>query len=517
MVGRRSLVALALVLLFGCASGGRNTDADAGGEDPASDVDAASDTVIDEVGEPVEDPAAEDVVEDEGPSDRDGDTVPDDEDAFPDDPAEWLDTDGDGTGDNADTDDDGDTIPDDEEAVHGDDCRISSSILVDTDGDGIDDPDDPYPRDQWPEFVINSNEIGTFYFYLSNRDGTFMPRVEWGTDIGDNYGGFTIADFSGDGKMDFIGHSTTADTSGNYDLYYFYRTSRMDVFIQILVGSWEEHITGTVADVNDDTLIDIVDFKRVRPPGEYIATVTADTYLNNGNIMTATCVAADAPSTSCAFTRVAAYDLTYLFAGQWEFLQAYQAVDVTGDGIKDLVVAHYASGGNTPVPVYVLTGVGDGTFVSPTIIFTHNASRTQAPANSIVFADFTSDDIGDVILGLDDDGDPGQAWIYYGLSTGSFSSTGVETFDTNPSTESGSDEPGGTTSARCFDFDFDGDMDIMVGYSLTMSDPLQSRFDVLLGLGDGQFAAPIRVGPVLDDLMGHRFAIPTRLCPWYGP
>jgi hypothetical protein len=41
-------------------------------------------------------------------SDRDGDGVPDDEDAFPDDPAEWADTDGDGVGDNADQNDNSD-------------------------------------------------------------------------------------------------------------------------------------------------------------------------------------------------------------------------------------------------------------------------------------------------------------------------------------------------------------------------------------------------------------------------
>jgi hypothetical protein len=38
-------------------------------------------------------------------SDRDGDGVPDDEDAFPDDPTEWADADGDGVGDNADQND----------------------------------------------------------------------------------------------------------------------------------------------------------------------------------------------------------------------------------------------------------------------------------------------------------------------------------------------------------------------------------------------------------------------------
>ena len=49
------------------------------------------------------------------PVDTDGDGVPDDEDAFPDDPTEWDDTDGDGIGNNADPDDDGDGVPDDED------------------------------------------------------------------------------------------------------------------------------------------------------------------------------------------------------------------------------------------------------------------------------------------------------------------------------------------------------------------------------------------------------------------
>jgi hypothetical protein len=44
--------------------------------------------------------------------DADGDGVPDVEDAFPNDPSEWLDTDSDGIGNNADTDDDNDGVPD---------------------------------------------------------------------------------------------------------------------------------------------------------------------------------------------------------------------------------------------------------------------------------------------------------------------------------------------------------------------------------------------------------------------
>ena len=52
-----------------------------------------------------------------GPADSDNDGVSDDEDAFPNNPSESVDTDGDGIGNNADTDDDGDGVAD---AVDGD-------------------------------------------------------------------------------------------------------------------------------------------------------------------------------------------------------------------------------------------------------------------------------------------------------------------------------------------------------------------------------------------------------------
>ncbi len=52
-------------------------------------------------------------------ADSDGDGVPDDRDAFPLDPNETLDTDGDGVGNNADIDDDNDGMPDAWETLHG--------------------------------------------------------------------------------------------------------------------------------------------------------------------------------------------------------------------------------------------------------------------------------------------------------------------------------------------------------------------------------------------------------------
>lgn len=76
-------------------------------------------------------------------TDDDGDGVSDEEDAFPYDDSEWLDTDRDGIGNNADEDDDGDGVAD---GIDGDPLDPEVGVL-DSDGDGVADPDDEFPLD----------------------------------------------------------------------------------------------------------------------------------------------------------------------------------------------------------------------------------------------------------------------------------------------------------------------------------------------------------------------------------
>ena len=85
--------------------------------------------------------------------DIDSDTYPDTADAFPNDKNEWLDTDKDGTGNNADTDDDNDLVADVDDAF-----PLDASESVDTDSDGVgnnadtDDDNDNVPdlQDAYP-------------------------------------------------------------------------------------------------------------------------------------------------------------------------------------------------------------------------------------------------------------------------------------------------------------------------------------------------------------------------------
>jgi len=97
-------------------------------------------------------------------ADDDNDGVPDDRDAFPLDPSEWADKDGDGIGDNLDADDDGDGTPDDENnngipdheemdfdgdgvdragTIPWDAFPLDPKEWRDTDGDGLGDNRDP--------------------------------------------------------------------------------------------------------------------------------------------------------------------------------------------------------------------------------------------------------------------------------------------------------------------------------------------------------------------------------------
>ncbi|MBI0583284.1 MAG: hypothetical protein ISF22_03550, partial [Methanomassiliicoccus sp.] len=80
------------------------------------------------------------------PGDQDGDGFPDVTDAFPDDPREWSDSDGDGVGDNSDhapfADRDGDGYPDNEDAFPDDLLEWR-----DADGNGVGDNSEFYPLD----------------------------------------------------------------------------------------------------------------------------------------------------------------------------------------------------------------------------------------------------------------------------------------------------------------------------------------------------------------------------------
>lgn len=450
--------------------------------------------------------------------DSDDDGVGDNADAFPDDPAEAYDTDDDGVGDNADLDDDGDGIEDLEELAFGEDCLRSDPRNADTDGDEIADGLDPYPRDPFPEFLLRPNEQGTIDLFLSNRDGTFEEPVQIGDTLMENgrqltYGGFSIGDFNDDGRMDFVAHSSPlVEGQPTRRFYYFFRDEKADEFEQIYIGDTDKLIAGTLTDADANGTFDIVTF--AAPRDGYIASGQFQVYLNNYN-GDADCVYGPTPGDGCFFVQQPALDVTDTVGGQWIARRARQAVNLNPleDDHPDLTLVTYASGGNAVSQVYTLYGNGDGTFQPPSLNFAHNQNRDQAPANTVMFADFNNDDVGDVMLGFDDDGRPGEAWTYFGDGQGGFLTTPVTAVDINPNDareQRGFEELGRESSGRTFDFDFDGNMDLVVGVHHTDYDaPFQTR--LYLGNGDGTFGPEFIIIGAVSRFAGS-FELPQRLC-----
>lgn len=103
-----------------------------------------------------------------GPRDSDGDGVPDDRDAFPNDPTEWSDLDHDGIGDNSDPDIDGDGFPNAQDAFPFDPAEhadldgdgIGDNADPDRDGDGVPNATDAFPNDPTESADLDHDGIG---------------------------------------------------------------------------------------------------------------------------------------------------------------------------------------------------------------------------------------------------------------------------------------------------------------------------------------------------------------------
>ena len=150
-------------------------------------------------------------------NDSDKDGVANSADAFPNDPTESKDTDGDGIGDNADTDDDGDNVPDSEDAFPRDATEsldtdgdgVGNNADTDDDGDGVLDADDTFPLDSTESVDTDGDEIGDNAdtdddgdSVLDTDDAFPLDESESLDTDGDGVGNNEDTDDDGDGAAD---------------------------------------------------------------------------------------------------------------------------------------------------------------------------------------------------------------------------------------------------------------------------------------------------------------------------
>jgi hypothetical protein len=158
-----------------------------------------------------------DVDEPEIDDDFDDDGVKNDVDEFPYDPTEWIDTDGDGIGDNADLDDDNDGYPDTNDAFPFDDLEwldtdndtVGDNADLDDDDDGHLDTDDAFPLDpaEWQDH--DNDNIGDNEDpdddndgYMDSEDAFPLDPTEWKDTDSDGIGDNEDKDDDGDGLDD---------------------------------------------------------------------------------------------------------------------------------------------------------------------------------------------------------------------------------------------------------------------------------------------------------------------------
>ncbi len=147
--------------------------------------------------------------------DRDG--VPDARDAFPSDPSEYLDTDGDGIGNQVDGDSDGDGVEDSTdgspldryEVMDTDGDGVGDGADLDDDGDGVLDVFDDFPLDKQENADTDGDRIGDRMDADDDGDGVndladAFPRYprEWLDTDGDGIGDNLDSDDDNDGLAD---------------------------------------------------------------------------------------------------------------------------------------------------------------------------------------------------------------------------------------------------------------------------------------------------------------------------
>ncbi len=145
----------------------------------------------------------------------------------------------------------------------------------------------------------------------------------------------------------------------------------------------------------------------------------------------------------------------------WSWGLVFSSKDMTGDGVVDLLGRRFTSGGSPPTQFYLFEGLGDGTFDTPFQI----SETAPYPANLITMDDFDSDGDQDILAGLDDDGQPGNAWMLLSRDAPDGNSwvDAYPIFDVAPTYNSGGDHPGFGVGGS-FDYNNDDQPDVLAAW-----------------------------------------------------
>jgi uncharacterized membrane protein len=159
------------------------------------------------------------------------------------------------------------------------------------------------------------------------------------------------------------------------------------------------------------------------------------------------------------------------------------AADINKDGKLDLLVPSPDGLGG----VSVWKGDVLGTFLAPQVIVPAPASPTLQEATPVV-ADFNGDGNLDILLAYTDGSGNESAGLFAGTGSGSFGALAV--IESIPGFTSNNN-----VGAATADFDENGILDVALYYAncVSATGPCTGSLDMLSGVGDGTFQAPLTV------------------------
>lgn len=311
-----------------------------------------------------------------------------------------------------------------------------------------------------------------------------------------------MADFDNDGDFDFLVMKSYISGANNEIWFLLYTNQGVPsppTFTQSIVASvttglptnlWELTLGLTVADFNGDGKVDFA--TNIPRAGEYLNEIWF--YRNLGG----------SPAT---FTFQ-----TFIVTSWAANSRDMDTGDFDRDGDFDFVIFDYPHGsdGNFKLYWYENTNPTAWSFTP------HPIGTTPHSVNMIVAADFGAppgprtprDGWIDFIVGQDDDGDPGQVWLYINNLPTRFIGP-FEVYDLQPTIEGGSEMPG-SGYADALDCDGDGDFDVVATGQTIFGDPLAITLYCITGNGAGGFSSPV----VVQANVGSGVAAPPT---WYYP
>lgn len=264
--------------------------------------------------------------------------------------------------------------------------------------------------------------------------------------------GLDIFDSDNDNDLDFIVlvRSSTAPCSFTVYLFENTGTSFTNVWMSIIPRipstlDWTSLSDTTSSDFNNDNYIDFIVSIDWSGLTEYFR------FSNDG---------------TNSFTPLDSLPPAYI--ATWATHAAkMDSADFDGDGFGDFATFDYPLEADFQGKVAIYRGTGGFNFAPP--IFA--SYKTPNSVATITAGQFDHDSNPDIIIGGDDDGDPGQHWIYSGDGNANLPDHPEAVFDLNLLHGYPSNDKRDGSPADSYDFDGDGKMDVVAASNPTLTDP----------------------------------------------